>query len=663
MARSGRSTSLPIERQEAERLERELREANEAYHERGESPMSDEGYDAGLERLAALDPDNPFLGEVGSPVAGRDAVDLPRRMGSLEKKRTDDQLRRAMARHGRAARTNGYVLSDKLDGQSALLHASPSGIRMYSRGDGLRGRDISRFVSAIDGIPPDVAERMRRAGVEFVRGELVVPRAARPGAEGSLLRNFVTGVINSGSPSEADLSLVRFVAYEACPGAGAPCARPSEQLAAIAAAGIVDHVAHHGAVAASDATSESLAATLVARKAASEYAMDGIVLAVDAAYEHDGSAAYPSHAFAFKSPLAESGARTRVSGIEWNLTRRGRLAPTLLVEEVSLNGSRVRRASGKSARHVIDGGLGVGAEVELVMAGDVIPDVRRVVRRSDDVPPPEGVEYAWDANRVHYVSGSPAPAAALAHLFSSLPVKGFGPSAAGRLAAAGFRDAFAVLGATDAALDAALGGGRGAALRRGLGGAVASADPASLAHALGLLPQGVGRRTASLAIRSGRTSAAGLEGLDGIGPETAPRVALGLERLAEAERRLAEAGLRSAGEKEGKKKKKKEKKGEGGKEKKGEEGKKGEEEEGGRALVVAFSGFRDRALEEEVEAAGGRVAGAVTASTDYLVTRDGKAPRTSKGRKAAEAGVPVVTEEGLRAAMRRRRAARQKNAP
>eukprot|EP00873_Tetraselmis_striata_P043903 jgi/Tetstr1/464167/TSEL_008972.t1 len=614
---------------DADALERELSEACRRYHESGDSPLTDDEYDAGLDRLAELRPRSPLLRAVGHAVAGRDAVPLPRRMGSLEKRRTDAQLEKALA----AAGGDRFVLSDKLDGQSALLHVPPGGgpVRMYTRGDGRRGRDVSRFVHSVDGVPRGAAAALRAKGIEFVRGELVAPKAAKPGAAGPALRSFVTGVINSNSPSAADLALVHFVAYEACGAAGAECAPPSEQLAAVE--GVLKHVVHRGRAGRDGATAAALTETLVSRKAESDYGIDGIVVAADAPYTHDGDAACPAHAFAFKSALAESGSRTRVVGVEWRATRHGRLAPTLLVEPVTVNGSRVSRASGKSARNVHDGGLGVGAEVELVMAGDVIPDVRRVIKASDRVPPPD-VDHEWDANRVHYVTadGAGGDGAALEHLFSALPVKGFGRSVAARLAEAGVRDVFSLLDTGAGRLNAILGGSRGQALRTRLHESLRTAPRPALADALGVFPQGVGRKTIALALRSGETAAARLRAVGGIGPETAPKVELGMERLASAEERLRGLGVAAPAPDPD------------------------PSPGGGRPRrprpSVAFTGVRDAALERLVRDSGGEVASSVSASTDYLVTRDGLPPDTSKGKRAARLGVPAVTPAALRAALR-----------
>jgi len=54
-----------------------------------------------------------------------------------------------------------------------------------------------------------------------------------------------------------------------------------------------------------------------------------------------------------------------------------------------------------------------------------------------------------------------------------------------------------------------------------------------------------------------------------------------------------------------------------------------------------------KALQKHIETLGGRVTGSVTAKTSYLINNDA-ASKSSKNKKAAELGVPVITEEQFR---------------
>ena len=51
-----------------------LRQASDAYYNGGKPLMTDAEYDAALDQLRALDPTNPYLGEVGAPPPSEGAV-------------------------------------------------------------------------------------------------------------------------------------------------------------------------------------------------------------------------------------------------------------------------------------------------------------------------------------------------------------------------------------------------------------------------------------------------------------------------------------------------------------------------------------------------------------------------------------------------------------
>ena len=67
----------------ADKIVKLLREASAAYYNGGPLKMDDETYDGLIERLKQLDPDHPYLEEVGAPVQG--AITLPFPMPSLDK--------------------------------------------------------------------------------------------------------------------------------------------------------------------------------------------------------------------------------------------------------------------------------------------------------------------------------------------------------------------------------------------------------------------------------------------------------------------------------------------------------------------------------------------------------------------------------------------------
>ena len=125
-----------------------LEQANETYHNTAVPLISDDLYDALKNRLRQLNPKHPFLKKVGAAVRG-EKVKLPYYLGSLDKIRDDSKHLVAFKKKY----PGEYVVSDKLDGISALIVYGSDGARMYTRGDGVNGQDISRFIYLLSSIP------------------------------------------------------------------------------------------------------------------------------------------------------------------------------------------------------------------------------------------------------------------------------------------------------------------------------------------------------------------------------------------------------------------------------------------------------------------------------------------------------------------------------
>ena len=113
------------------------------------------------------------------------------------------------------------------------------------------------------------------------------------------------------------------------------------------------------------------------------YQLDGVVISFPnmkraelGENDHD-----PEWAIAIKFIPEET--ITSVEGIEWNISKRGEIIPTLLLKPVFLDGSTVGRASGYNASYLLKNCIGPGAMVSIAKAGDIIPEVQKVVTPVD----------------------------------------------------------------------------------------------------------------------------------------------------------------------------------------------------------------------------------------------------------------------------------------
>lgn len=73
---------------------------------------------------------------------------------------------------------------------------------------------------------------------------------------------------------------------------------------------------------------------------------------------------------------------TEVEGIEWNVSKRGEIIPTLLLKPVFLDGSTVKRASGYNAGYIFNKKVWPGAIVSICKRGDIIPTIQKVIVKS-----------------------------------------------------------------------------------------------------------------------------------------------------------------------------------------------------------------------------------------------------------------------------------------
>jgi DNA ligase (NAD+) len=107
--------------------------------------------------------------------------------------------------------------------------------------------------------------------------------------------------------------------------------------------------------------------------------LDGIVISFPAKYrkelgenDHD-----PEWAIAIKFVPLET--ITEYEDVEWNISKTGELSPVILLKPVQLDGTIVKRASGYNAGYLIENKIGPGAMLSIAKAGDIIPEVQKVV--------------------------------------------------------------------------------------------------------------------------------------------------------------------------------------------------------------------------------------------------------------------------------------------
>jgi len=111
----------------------------------------------------------------------------------------------------------------------------------------------------------------------------------------------------------------------------------------------------------------------------SKYQLDGVVITFPNKYKdilgvnsHD-----PEYSIAIKFVPEE--VISEIVEIEWNIGKTGELSPVVILKPVQLAGTTVKRASGYNAGYIINNKIGKGSLVSLAKAGDIIPEIQRVI--------------------------------------------------------------------------------------------------------------------------------------------------------------------------------------------------------------------------------------------------------------------------------------------
>ena len=363
-----------------------MQDCNRAYYNNHSQPLlSDNEYDILKEYGEKTFHHHPLLKEVGAPVGAveRNKVTLPYEMHSMDKIKPDTG-----ALGGWMAKYRGpYVLSCKLDGVSGLYVMEKGGAKLYTRGDGVVGQDITHLlrVLKLPAIPVGVA----------IRGEFIIPRRvfdekyrgtfANP-------RNLVSGVVNAKKVDEKAVDL-HFVTYEVI----SPELIPSQQMRQLMEWGfsVVRH-STRGAL-----TNEILSEVLMDWRAHYEYEIDGVIVCDDSRV-YSRVSGNPEHAFAFKMVLSEQMAECKVVDVIWTPSKNGYLKPRVRIEPVALCGVTIEYATGFNGKFILENRIGVGAVIQMIRSGDVIPYIRGVVVPAEVAKMPE-VGYEWTDTGVDVV--------------------------------------------------------------------------------------------------------------------------------------------------------------------------------------------------------------------------------------------------------------------
>ncbi len=387
-------------RQEIDALREALAYHNYRYHVLDDPDVADGDYDVLFDRLSALEDQYPELVSADSPTqrvgaqpkAEFGSVEHESPMLSLDKCTTLDEVvawdERCRSRLGRVAPLD-YSCEPKIDGVAVSLHYARGELALAAtRGDGTTGEDITANVRTIAAIPlrlrgDDVPERLE------ARGEIYLPiagfhafnDAARARGDKLLVnpRNGAAGSLRQLDPKiTATRPLTLFCYSIGAVQRGPALATQTAVMGALKRWGL--RVNPLRATVAGAAACYDYAMKLLDLRAQLAYQIDGVVIKVDALnlQQQLGTITRkPRWAMAYKYPAEE--ATTQLLGVEFQVGRTGAITPVARLEPVFVGGVTVSNATLHNLTEVQRLGLMIGDTVLVHRAGDVIPQVVKVI--------------------------------------------------------------------------------------------------------------------------------------------------------------------------------------------------------------------------------------------------------------------------------------------
>jgi NAD-dependent DNA ligase/predicted flap endonuclease-1-like 5' DNA nuclease len=362
-----------------------IKYSNNAYYCKGNSIMTDNQYDILREYTLDTYPNNIVAkeGHAGCEMEiQRNKVTLPYEMWSMDKIKPDtNEIEKWKDEY-----SGPYVLSCKLDGVSALYVTEGKTPKLYTRGNGIIGQDVSHLIPYLR-LPKEKGLAIRGEFIisKYIFKEIFSSQFANP-------RNFVAGVINQKRVNQESISSIRFVAYELIN----PEKRPSDQLKYLEDFDI--EVVKYKVV--NKISNEFLSETLIEWRKDYEYEIDGVICMDDTI--NPRVSGNPKHAFAFKMVLSEQVAEAKVLDVLWSPSKDGILKPRVQIEPVVLGGVHIEFATGFNAKFIEDNKIGLGAIVQIVRSGDVIPHILAVTVPADSALMPN-LEYKWNDTHVDII--------------------------------------------------------------------------------------------------------------------------------------------------------------------------------------------------------------------------------------------------------------------
>ena len=398
-----------------------LLRANETYYN-DKKIIPDSVYDILKEYIETQFPNNMAIKMIGAPVK-KNKTKLPYEMWSMDKIKADTG---AMERW-KVKYPGNKVISGKLDGVSGLYSTEGGTPKLYTRGNGKIGQDISHIIPFL---------RLPMIENITIRGEFIIKRDTfEEKYEGTAAnaRSFVSGTINLKTPDYTKYADIDFVAYEVIN----PVLSPSDQMVWLENQNVLTVVnSVHNTV-----SNEILSEYLQVLRVEYEYETDGLIVCDNKIYPRISE--NPKHAFAFKMVLSDQMAEAKVLDILWTPSKDGILKPRVQFEPVTINGATLQFASGYNAKFIQDNNIGIGTIIEVIRSGDVIPKIVGCWNPDDIITKMPECDWVWNETEVDAIMSDHKSSVIvkqkqITRFFTKLEVEGLSSGTIAKLMESGF---------------------------------------------------------------------------------------------------------------------------------------------------------------------------------------------------------------------------------
>lgn len=385
---------------EADKLRREIRHNEYLYYVLDAPEITDAEYDRMMVRLRELEARYPDSIPADSPtqrVGGRASsqftevrhleplLSLGNVFSAEELRAFDERVRSGLPAGSKVE----YVMEPKIDGLAcSLIYENGKLVRAATRGDGVVGENVTANVRTIRSIPLTLKVPDGETVPELldVRGEVYMPRQAfmrlneqraeRGESEFANPRNAAAGSLRQLDPQVTASRSLSFFAYYLVGEVAQP--KHSESLALLAHYGF--KVSENYKVVENIDEAIKYIGDFNELRQGLSYDTDGAVIKVNDVYQQrilGATGKDPRWATAYKYPPEQ--AETTLEDIDWRVGRTGVLTPTAVLTPVKLSGSVISRATLHNEDFIRAKDIRIGDRVVINKAGEIIPEVLRVV--------------------------------------------------------------------------------------------------------------------------------------------------------------------------------------------------------------------------------------------------------------------------------------------